>query len=51
MGFESDVVIRVVSLDESSAVVDIRSSSRELADDFGLNTRQIKGFLAKYRAL
>ena len=51
MGFESDVVIRVVSLNESSTVVDIRSSSRELADDFGLNTRQIKGFLAKYRAL
>jgi uncharacterized protein (DUF1499 family) len=51
MGFESDVIIRVVPINDSSSIVDMRSSSRDVKDDYGLNTQQIKRFLSKYRAL
>ena len=51
MGFESDVVIRIVPISTNRSLIDMRSSSRDVTDDYGLNARQIQRFLSKYRAL
>ncbi|MGB2041529.1 MAG: DUF1499 domain-containing protein [Porticoccaceae bacterium] len=51
MGFESDIVIRIVPVSRDSSILDIRSSSRDVADDYGLNATQIRSFLKKYQAL
>ena len=51
MGFESDVVIRIVPISTNRSLIDMRSSSRDVTDYYGLNARQIQRFLSKYRAL
>lgn len=43
-GFENDVVVRIVT-EEQSTLVDVRSASRWGRHDFGTNTRHIQDFL------
>jgi hypothetical protein len=49
MGFENDIVVRIVSEDRNT-LVDVRSSSRWGSHDFGYNARLIESFLQELDA-
>lgn len=48
-GLKDDIVIRIVATDEGGAALDIRSASREGANDRGANAERIRAFLAALR--
>ena len=48
-GFKDDVVVRIAG-DAGVTKVDVRSKSRVGRNDFGMNAKRIRAFLAKLKA-
>ncbi len=48
-GLKDDIVIRIASTDQGGSSLDIRSASREGANDRGANAERIRAFLAALR--
>jgi uncharacterized protein (DUF1499 family) len=48
-GFKDDVVVRIAD-DAGVTKVDVRSKSRVGRNDFGMNAKRIRVFLAKLKA-
>lgn len=52
-GFEADIVIRINSIPSSDqgSILDMRSSGRDVIEDYGANAARIEDFLIKFQAL
>lgn len=48
-GLKDDIVIRIAAAEDGTAVLDIRSASREGANDLGANAARIRAFIAALR--
>jgi len=48
-GLKDDIVIRIMAGEDGGAVLDIRSASREGANDLGANAARVRDFISKLR--
>lgn len=53
LGFEADIVIRINAIPaaDQGSILDMRSSGRDIIEDYGANAARIEDFLIKFQAL
>ena len=53
LGFEADIVVRIntIPATDQGSILDMRSSGRDIIDDYGANAARIEDFLIKFQAL